>query len=399
MASRLLYLHMNKIITFLVLVLLSVHGVATTITKDMSTTAFILATPSGPVNRVVRIKNLDEFIKNFMGKKPEVNLKDPAYLQVKQYFKNGGITALIARVPLNKKAIPLAKNIIGESKKKTGIYAFSAIDDFSQLVIPELNNLQDKEARTARKKAIKFVKGRDAFLIMDTPSSLDFKETIAWRDNTPDLMDPINQSAALYYGRVVVDNISLGVSGSMAGILSGRGPWEQSANVAIKGIDKIETRISESQQLEINSPVNGVRINSIREFQQGRVIAWGSRTVFGDPDGLTYIHSQRMSSMLRGVISMTLDYYKTSPNNATTWLLVKAVIQNYLTDLWVVGALTGGPNASNAFDVSVGLGSTMRMEDVLEGRMIVQVRVALEKSDHYIELVFLQMMMNENVKE
>lgn len=368
---------------------------ATTITKDMSTTAFILATPSGPVNRIVRIKNLDEFIKNFMGKNPEVNLKDPAYLQIKQYFKNGGITALIARVPLNKNAIPLAKNVIGESKKKTGIYAFSSSDDFSQLVIPELNNLQEEEARKARKKAIKFVKIRDALLIMDTPSSLDFKETIAWRDNTPDLMDPISQSAALYYGRVVVDNITLGVSGSMAGILSSREPWEQSANVAIEGIEKLGTLISESQQLEINSPANGVRINSIREFSQGPVVAWGSRTIYGDPDGLNYIHSQRMSSMLRGTISKTLDYYKTSPNNATTWLLVKAVIQNYLTDLWSVGALAGVPNASNAFDVSIGLGSTMSMEDVLEGRMIVQVRVALEKSDHYIELVFLQMMMNE----
>jgi hypothetical protein len=53
------------------------------------------------------------------------------------------------------------------------------------------------------------------------------------------------------------------------------------------------------------------------------------------------------------------------PNNANTWVKVKAMIENFLTTQWRAGALMGS-KPDEAFYVLVGLGETMDEIDINE---------------------------------
>jgi phage tail sheath protein FI len=75
------------------------------------------------------------------------------------------------------------------------------------------------------------------------------------------------------------------------------------------------------------------------------------------------------------------------PNDATTWLKVKAMIESYLYGLWQQGALAGA-SPDDAYFVEVGLGKTMRSQDILEGRMIVKIGVAAVRPAEFIILSF-----------
>jgi len=66
---------------------------------------------------------------------------------------------------------------------------------------------------------------------------------------------------------------------------------------------------------------------------------------------------------------------------------VKAMIESYLYGLWEQGALAGSkPEA--AYYVHVGLGTTMTPQDVLEGRMIVEIGIAAVRPAEFIVLRF-----------
>jgi uncharacterized protein len=79
------------------------------------------------------------------------------------------------------------------------------------------------------------------------------------------------------------------------------------------------------------------------------------------------------------------------PNDANTWVKVRAMIENFLTVQWRQGALAGAkPN--EAFYVRVGLGQTMSNLDVLEGRMIIEIGMAAVRPAEFIILQFMHKM-------
>ena len=75
------------------------------------------------------------------------------------------------------------------------------------------------------------------------------------------------------------------------------------------------------------------------------------------------------------------------PNDANTWVKVKAMIENFLTIQWRDGALMGA-KAEDAFFVKVGLGETMTQDDVLNGKMIVEIGMAAVRPAEFIILRF-----------
>jgi hypothetical protein len=75
------------------------------------------------------------------------------------------------------------------------------------------------------------------------------------------------------------------------------------------------------------------------------------------------------------------------PNDANTWVKVRGMIENFLTLLWRDGALQGA-KPEQAFFVNVGLGVTMTPQDVLEGRMIVEIGMAVVRPAEFIILRF-----------
>jgi uncharacterized protein len=75
------------------------------------------------------------------------------------------------------------------------------------------------------------------------------------------------------------------------------------------------------------------------------------------------------------------------PNDANTWTRIRAMIENYLTILWRQGALAGA-KPEHAFYVACGLGSTMTAQDILEGRMIIEIGMAAVRPAEFIILRF-----------
>ena len=75
------------------------------------------------------------------------------------------------------------------------------------------------------------------------------------------------------------------------------------------------------------------------------------------------------------------------PNTALTWSTVKNMIINFLTQQWKAGVLMGS-KPEDAFQVDVGLGSTMTGNDVLDGYMRVSVKVCMVRPAEFIILKF-----------
>ena len=86
-------------------------------------------------------------------------------------------------------------------------------------------------------------------------------------------------------------------------------------------------------------------------------------------------------------IKKATEFVVFEPNDANTWVRVKAMIENFLTLQWRAGALAGAVPAE-AYFVNVGLGSTMTSLDILEGRMIVEIGMAVVRPAEFIILKF-----------
>ena len=79
------------------------------------------------------------------------------------------------------------------------------------------------------------------------------------------------------------------------------------------------------------------------------------------------------------------------PNVPITWSVVKATINNFLTNLWRQGALVGGSPAE-AFTVGCGLGETMSQNDINDGIMRIRVQAAPSRPAEFIVISFEQKM-------
>lgn len=95
--------------------------------------------------------------------------------------------------------------------------------------------------------------------------------------------------------------------------------------------------------------------------------------------------------MLEQSIKLALRAYLFEPNDANTWVTVKTMIVNFLTDKWKQGALAGA-TPEDAFDVQLGLGTTMTSLDILEGKMLVSIKLAIVRPAEFIVVTFQQQM-------
>jgi phage tail sheath protein FI len=86
-------------------------------------------------------------------------------------------------------------------------------------------------------------------------------------------------------------------------------------------------------------------------------------------------------------VKKATEFVVFEPNDANTWLRVKTMIENFLSNLWRDGALAGA-KAEEAFFVRIGLGKTMTPLDILEGRLVVEIGMAAVRPAEFIILKF-----------
>lgn len=181
---------------------------------------------------------------------------------------------------------------------------------------------------------------------------------------------------------------SSAVAGIYARVDSNRGVWKAPANVGINYVIKPAIKITNGDQDNLNiDTVAGKSINAIRSFTGKGTLIWGSRTLAGNDNEWRYVPVRRFFNMAEESIKKATEQFVFEPNDANTWIRVRAMIENFLILQWRAGALAGA-KPEQAFYVRVGLGQTMSALDILEGRMIVEIGMAVVRPAEFIILRF-----------
>lgn len=173
------------------------------------------------------------------------------------------------------------------------------------------------------------------------------------------------------------------------------GVWKAPANVRLNNVNLPSVAISDEEQSQLNIDLNaGKSINAIRNFVGKGTLVWGARTMAGNDNEWRYISVCRFSMMVENSIRKAIDAFIFEPNNYTTWTTIKNLADNFLTEQWKNGALQGIKPAE-AFFVHVGLGETMTEQDILDGKMIVEIGIAAIRPAEFI-IINIMVLMQSN---
>lgn len=205
------------------------------------------------------------------------------------------------------------------------------------------------------------------------------------KEDQNDLYNKIRQAV----GR---PKVTLAPSAAMAGIYArvdaDRGVWKAPANVSVLGVTAPTIKITEESQRNLNvDTAGGKSVNAIRAFTGKGILVWGARTLAGNDNEWRYVPVRRLYNMAEESLKKATNWVVFEPNDANTWIRVRAQAENFLTRLWRDGALAGA-TPEDAFFVRVGLGVTMTAVDILEGRLIVEIGMAAVRPAEFIILRF-----------
>jgi len=181
---------------------------------------------------------------------------------------------------------------------------------------------------------------------------------------------------------------SAAVAGVYARVDRDKGVWKAPANVSLASVLAPTVKISNEEQENLNiDPTAGKSINAIRSFTGKGTLIWGARTLAGNDNEWRYIPVRRLFNLIEESIQKATAFVVFESNNAITWLKVKSLIESYLEGLWRQGALAG-TTPEQAYFVNIGLGKSMTAQDILEGRMIVEIGLAAVRPAEFIILKF-----------
>lgn len=368
------------------------------------------------------------------------------YYAMQMFFNNGGGPCWI--VSVGDYSQPEA-GIQADALKK-GLAETERINEITLYVFPDAQGLTTAaDFYDVYNAAIAMcVKLQDRFTVMDVwqDTSLDWKENIkTFRAGTPVEIDETKYAAAYYpnlktildfwYGEEGTDTAdeNIIITGSRTGTLkdlkstdnalyfqvrnairsipcemppsaaivgiyarvdASRGVWKAPANVSLRGVIEPVKLITHEEQQDLNvDVVAGKSINAIRVFSGRGTLVWGARTLAGNDNEWRYIPVRRFFNMVEESTKNAAFRFVFEPNDVNTWTRVRSMIENFLSLQWRAGALQGA-TTEEAYYVRVGLGETMTELDIWEGRMIVEIGMAVVRPAEFIILQFSHKMLS-----
>jgi len=195
------------------------------------------------------------------------------------------------------------------------------------------------------------------------------------------------------YVRVLNSKVNtLPPSGAIAGIYASvdrdRGVWKAPANVTINSVSDVSETIDDSDQESLNVDTNaGKSVNAIRPFYGKGIMVWGARTLAGNDNEWRYVPVRRLFSFVEESCKKSTAWCVFEPNDANTWARIRSQIDNFLNNMWKRGALAGA-KPEHAYYVNCGIGITMSAQDILEGRLIVEIAMAAVRPAEFVILKF-----------
>ena len=186
------------------------------------------------------------------------------------------------------------------------------------------------------------------------------------------------------------------VVGIYARVDNARGVWKAPANVSVSQVIEPEIQVTDEEQGDLNvDALAGKSINVIRAFTGRGILVWGARTLAGNDNEWRYVPVRRFFIMVEESAKNASGQFVFEPNDRNTWTRVRSMIENFLTLQWRAGALMGTTTAE-AYYVRVGLNETMTELDIWEGRMIVEIGMAVVRPAEFIILQFSHKMLSES---
>ncbi|GAA3511972.1 hypothetical protein GCM10022393_27110 [Aquimarina addita] len=181
-------------------------------------------------------------------------------------------------------------------------------------------------------------------------------------------------------------------SGAIAGIYAKvdnlRGVWKAPANVGLNSVNEPVVKLSSKDQEGLNiDEIAGKSINVIRAFTGRGNLVWGARTLAGNDNEWRYVPVRRFFNMVEESVKKATEQFVFEANDANTWVRIRSMIENFLTNQWRAGALAGA-KTDDAFYVRVGLGQTMTAQDILNGILNVEIGMAAVRPAEFIVLKF-----------
>ncbi len=218
-------------------------------------------------------------------------------------------------------------------------------------------------------------RNRFRFAVIDSDAN---QGNISALDPRTDLQD--TKYAAFYYPWIWVSDprsgrrIKVPPGGSVCGIYAltdeTRGVFKAPANEVVAGALDLEFDINDSMQ----GLLNPNSVNVLRRFPGRGIRVWGARTLASDPLW-KYVPVRRLFIFLEASIYNSTQWVVFEPNDDKLWARVKQSVTLFLRTQWREGALLGAKE-EDAFHVAVGRGETMSEDDILNGRLIVEVGIA-----------------------
>ncbi len=209
-------------------------------------------------------------------------------------------------------------------------------------------------------------------------------------------LSSIKESQSELYSRVVSEvtkqRITLPPSAAVAGAYATtdreRGVWKAPANVSLNAVIGPVKKITSKDQERLNvDTTSGKSINAIRSFVGKGTMVWGARTLAGNDNEWRYVSVRRLFNMIEESTKKASQFAVFESNDAVTWLKMKAMIESFLYGIWQQGGLAGATE-EQAYFVNIGLGKTMTQQDILEGKMIVEIGLAAVRPAEFIILKF-----------
>lgn len=230
------------------------------------------------------------------------------------------------------------------------------------------------DADTARALVTHCERNRFRFAVIDAQPNQANASGLEPRNDITD-----TQYAAFYYPWIRISDPRSGgrklvpPGGAVCGIYAltdnNRGVFKAPANEVIAGAIDLEYDINQATQGVLNP--NGV--NVIRRFPGRGIRVWGARTLSSDPLW-KYVNVRRLFIFLEASIYTSTQWVVFEPNDYRLWARVKQTVTLFLRTQWREGALFGAKE-EEAFSVAVGR-DTMTEDDILNGRLIIEVGVA-----------------------
>ncbi len=185
---------------------------------------------------------------------------------------------------------------------------------------------------------------------------------------------------------------SAAVTGIYANTDRNIGVWKAPANVGVASVIEPVRKLNNLEQSNVNiDSVGGKSVNVIRSFAGRGNIVWGARTLDGNNPEWRYINVRRLFSVVEESIQKSTHFAVFEPNTPLTWLKVRAMIESYLEDLWKAGGLVG-TTREQAYFVNIGLGTTMTSKDISDGKMNVDVGLAVSRPAEFITINFTHLL-------